>query len=1183
MKRRLVVAALTLACMAISSVVVTGCAYRRADRSLVQPLAFSKKQFTGEWYYMKTVYEAPYESGYFTGQGGWPLGSKIRFEITERYLYAFNASTNIRNSQSEVTPIAAWPISRHFDIKARLNYSTGEPSNVIVEESFDGIPWYQRQYVRVHWESSVISDMTSIGETLNKWWYRGAFYDEPARYVPPEKVQVEPEYMTFVVDRLVSHRLRAFYNMWLQEIPASSFRVRMRHAFKKVKASSYTPKEYNDYMISKFGVFRTNIVRYHPDRGLVDWSYKFYANRHNIASKDELAAGTKPTKIIYYLSPGWPEDLRDAVIQVGNDWNAAMAYALQRDAKDANGVNAVFEVLPNAWKEGVCTRDKMWECNFETTKIKREVGDLRYNLLWWVTNPQTGSPLGYGPSFADPDTGEIVVGMAYIYGAGFRVIVERYMALFDMLSGRYTDDQITNGTEYFNSVFGLNGHTHLLGADAQTKMKQNGGIAGVDGGPGTTPSGMVAPRLRLNTTNKLLARIKSPEFITRMLNTRKLDRSMITANLSRFDTNPKIKAMLQNDFVSRLAFPHADPLTAMASPDAMIQNRLKLYQANEMVKPHNLQKLLSEYMYPSKMNMFMPEYADPILDSFVQWHVQKKTPRDEVRKAMLQFMFRFTTAHEVGHTLGLMHNFRGSTDEYNFHNPYHDLKEGKTPTKCYANGNPCDPDKIDTTIKDIDGTPAAKGWYRGASVMDYPGEMYDASIGVGKTDKAAIAFIYSGLVEKAVSDPRQQGDLIKWNMKVEADNLDPKNSLKLRPFRYCSDYARGQDPFCQVWDSRHTATGIVEQIILQYDRTYPLTYWRRGRRTFGPGAALNRNLFRFQHIALIYQDLAYRITTQPGYEQTDDFKDKLKAVQKGYSFFIRLINAPDVGLHELDQIDGVYKTRPIDEDTAAPKIDIKLGEGRHFFSQIQDGYWGTAKFRFNRIGALYDKWLTMQLLSVRSWGYYNNSVNWLFTNFYDLFPDDTKDLFATMITDVFDKNSPLLYRKCFQDTSGNCKKDANGKIQYATVAGRNHPILQVNAMIYGLALLNNQFHDNTFSNNMLVGIKGSGSSWTPPGMGEVKCPPINTFTGQFECDTASPVVCFNNYRGTRTYFAMKSQDGTGITHRLVKRACELGNQLAVLKKSGAARSFIERKEGELENLETMTNLAQMYGRLFSGQ
>jgi hypothetical protein len=119
---------------------------------------------------------------------------------------------------------------------------------------------------------------------------------------------------------------------------------------------------------------------------------------------------------------------------------------------------------------------------------------------------------------------------------------------------------------------------------------------------------------------------------------------------------------------------------------------------------------------------------------------------------------------------------------------------------------------------------------------------------------------------------------------------------------------------------------------------------------------------------------------------------------------------------------------------------------------------------------------------------------------------------------------------------------------------------------------------------MLVGLKGNGSSWTPPGSGtEVKCPPLNNFTGQFQCgDANTQLVCFNNFHNTRTYFAVKSKSGVSISHNIVQRACELGNQLAVLRKQGARRTFIERKQGELESLETMLTIMKLYTSLFSG-
>ncbi len=44
-------------------------------------------------------------------------------------------------------------------------------------------------------------------------------------------------------------------------------------------------------------------------------------------------------------------------------------------------------------------------------------GDLRYSFLYWVDRPQPGGPLGYGPSSADAESGEIISAAAYIYGA----------------------------------------------------------------------------------------------------------------------------------------------------------------------------------------------------------------------------------------------------------------------------------------------------------------------------------------------------------------------------------------------------------------------------------------------------------------------------------------------------------------------------------------------------------------------------------------------------------------------------------------------------------------------------------------------------------------------------------------------------------------------------------------------
>lgn len=1144
MRRRLAIATLIVASMVLSAAWVTGCAYRRADRSLVQPFAFSKKQFTGEWYMMKTVYEAPYESGFFNGQGGWPLGKKIRFEITKRYLYAFHASPNVRNTESAVTPVAAWPISSHFDIKPAINYSTGESSNVIIEEGRDGIPWYQRKYMRVHWERSLMSDWSDIIGTYYRWM--GRIRTEPALYVPPQKLEMSPKYMTFVNELTITQLYDSYYKYFLYEIPIASHRVRFRYSFKKVKTEpTYTPKEYNDFMLSKFGVFRTTIVRYHPERGLVDWSYKFYANRYNIASKKEIDAGSKkPRKITYYLSPNFPKDLVKSAHTLINDWNHAFAYALGRKDKEG-GKNSVLELLPNG-------------ANLPKGQ-RRELGDLRYNYIWWVHQPQTSSPLGYGPSLADGDTGEIVHGSAYVYGAGLVRLTDYYMVLFDLLTGRYGSKDVVHGLEYFNAAFNLNGNKALLGLPTTSTQKY-------------ITTDLAGPQVRTSNLKTMMARIQSPDFRVRMNSLRKLDQSTITARIARLTDNKRSNDLLMHDFVVQMAFPGTNTAEILTSTDPYIKNALSKYHPAKFVQPHNLRARMEAYTAPSKVNMYMAEYADPVLAAYVQWHAANKTPRDKVRQSLLNFMFVAVTTHEVGHTFGLMHNFAGSNDEFNFPDAYHLLKAGKKPTSCSLSGAACDPAKINSPSLSPDQKAAmaklglkvpGMGFYRSASIMDYAGEMYDDQIGVAKADRAAITFIYGGKVEKAVTDPTKNGGLIDWSMEVERKNQDPKDPLKLRYFRYCSDYLVGQDALCQRWDSGITAKQIVNNYILNYDRLYPLKYFRRGRRAYSPNYAFGRFFYQLRHMATIYQDWAYRITTQPNYRKTDDFKDKMEAVRDTFGFFMRIMMTPRVATHIKNRTTNMWEASVArrDRDDTAPRHTITLGEGRFFYSSLQQGYYGI--FRYRRTGSLYDKWLTMMSMSIRSWGFYNNSVNWIFTNFHDFFTEDSTDFFSQGLANTWNPKSPLLFRK------------KNHPIEPAW-----HPFLQYIGMSYALGVINNPYHDRTFSNYMLVGVKGSGVSWTPPGMSEAQCPPIRA-NGQYDC-TPGKVMCFNNVLNTRTFFTVQTRDKQSISYRIAERGCQLASQLANLRNSGEARSYIEGKQNELELVETYITIMQFYTSLFQG-
>jgi hypothetical protein len=105
-----------------------------------------------------------------------------------------------------------------------------------------------------------------------------------------------------------------------------------------------------------------------------------YINRHRLEKKDPTAAMSDPVKPIeYWVDPGAPEDVRNALIEGASWWNQAF---------EAAGFRNAFKVavLPDG-------ADPM---------------DIRYNMINWVHRSTRGWSLG--GSVNDPRTGEIVKG-----------------------------------------------------------------------------------------------------------------------------------------------------------------------------------------------------------------------------------------------------------------------------------------------------------------------------------------------------------------------------------------------------------------------------------------------------------------------------------------------------------------------------------------------------------------------------------------------------------------------------------------------------------------------------------------------------------------------------------------------------------------------------------------------------
>jgi len=1192
LNRRVALAMLLLGAVAFGALAGSGCAIHRGDRNTVQPLALDKKQFQGDWYYLKTIVNAPYDSvGMFPGAQSGMV--KIRWEVTERFLYAFTTQPSVRNADSTVVPVAAWPIIGHFTIRYRISYATGQPSNVVSEDYIDK-PWYQRPHFRVAWERSVITDFTG-----SSWYYRmfGYYMREMPTNVRPEEVQMQPKFMDFVNEEVVSPGIWPLIGKLNSGLPISAYRIRFRHSFKRVPADkdmTYTKKGQNDDQFAKFGYFRTAIINYNVDRGLVDWSYQYMANRHNVANADEIAAGSKkPKQIVYYLSVNFPENMKKTAYLIAKDWNRAFQRALRRPNDQIFVLRENDHGLPKG----------QW----------RKMGDVRYNYLYWVPEAISFGLLGYGPSFADYDTGEIVQASAYVYGATVLRVANRFMLLYDMVSGRYNDEDLRNGKDYLDIINNFTGGTsNPLVTQPKSKLV------------------IKKPAYKGFNIQKAHEFVKSPVFAQRTKMLRAVNRASIQARLARLDAKPSLKWAMMPDETLRGLFPRTSIEQLRKSQDEQVKEALNSYlNPGNLMRISSIREVMKLNNKMSRRNMMMENYVDPALSKFVQSHIEAKTPRDKLYVLMQQMIFRGTEAHEVGHTLGLRHNFSASADEPNYFPKYFDLKKAQ-------GGN----------IPGSDGQPQHAWFYMYSSIMDYHGDVYGDAVGIGTYDHAAIMYAYGSILEvdenkfedsktalktyldsveaeakklgeagskyagilKNIKVTRNELKTFKgkaWDGKTEtiqfdsnqvllkvtgtdvngvertlfeltADDLSgqeklrqvhsltgvkprsntgafPDGALFLQPvdsplqrrfYRFCSDELVGQDPSCNRFDSGSNPRQMVENMIRRYDGNYPLRNWNRGRRYYRlTSGYFYRLISQFSVISLFYQNWIFRVVNENGYEGSQEYFNQLAAIQRGISFINRVIQTPEPGRHILDSSTGAYVQSNADsKDT----VNVPTGVGRYFYSKLQEDEIGLAQYRFERIGTMYDKYVALMALAIRDWGLAANSLNFFFVNFADYFSsDDVTDMFTMGISGIFDN-------KRYSMT-------VNNKI----LTPNWHPVLQYTSMSMAMSMLNNGFFGNTFTHYMTVGIVGSGQSWEAP--------------------NKSRVVSFSNSANTRQYFAVQTEDGRSIAYKLVARGKAVAKrvkELRALPTSAVNQAELKTAEAQLVWVETVLQMMKAYVNIF---
>ena len=754
----------------------------------------------GQWYIQDTLVNVPATTA-LAVQGYTDGVEKIRFEVTEDHLIGYRtyevepgSDPTVDRQKSTLgnvvtldgqpykgAAVAAWPISSHFDRQRQYNPATGEQTNVLEENTTDR-PWYEREYMRVDWGKNDIINFTR----LTSGFIGGpqamlSPYIQPVDQNPGEDGYTEARdsnglltYFDFTTRQFWAppmYDYPGYGNIpycWLNpKVDCAGDVVLARTSIRRVDPvafASYEPLPYDETLEKKFGYFRTERDPYNQFRGVTESGRVLYAQRHNIwmASKDAAGntipvAQRQPKPVVYYLGQNFPPELMPAAKNLEASWDHALrrAVAVPR-GQDPSQISQMFFVCQNPVPPGAPAA-----CGEQGLVVR--LGDLRYNTVPYVDQPQLVGPLGLGPSGADPETGEIISAAANIYGAAMDTWTADAQQIIQVLSGQLSIDDLIAGNNVRDFVAltvnpddpsrPLKGpwssKQQGLTSDASKPLGTFSRISPRLGGPIQSWLKQGHPPLALQNrpavVDQLLA--NAPALETEMIDSPEVQ-ALVLANAPGASFRQRL--MTDSSFylqIARQTMLQVDSLQALEQQrqDWASKNRLWLADFSDDAF-YGLAKDLAA-QYTAKVAALQSTGDPTCANTAACTPAEAQTLATSYIWTQLRIdAFTAVAEHEVGHTLGLMHNFQGSFDAMNYQDGWWQLRAQTIGVM--AQGQhvlPAEPqDFLDAAKQNqaqLDGKMDELAY---ASIMDYGSRMNADYHGIGKYDEAAILFAYSG-------------------------------------------------------------------------------------------------------------------------------------------------------------------------------------------------------------------------------------------------------------------------------------------------------------------------------------------------------------------------------------------------------------------------------------------------------
>ena len=393
------------------------------------------------------------------------------------------------------------------------------------------------------------------------------------------------------------------------------------------------------------------------------------------------------------------------------------------------------------------------------------VGDLRYHMINLIQKPQSNSPWGIMVDAVDPITGEVVSASVNIWNAVTDIASQNAVDTMRWYLGELSNTDISQGN-YLNDLVGA--HVRLPQAsnagppvldDESIKLR----LASLDSrlNDGKQQLALPAPGIGAQALADWAESATRKKYGDRVIgsgnagNDSRLIAARGSAVESQLVTAPYVHLAGLDPKVSPTAVG-----TALASP---LRGNFAQFLIDFEQQRQNRLAGVGSCMESAPEPNDMADWAAIMAKKFPLADEDSKAPGVQASAANIatrnekwrDYIRRHLTVgvleHELGHSMGLRHQFTSSFDALNFRPQYWQLRtlNGTQATPCTsatADGSTCVGPRWYDPITQAERDGLIWRWQQ-TSVMDYAGDLTQDTLGIGAYDRAAMRLEYADVAD----------------------------------------------------------------------------------------------------------------------------------------------------------------------------------------------------------------------------------------------------------------------------------------------------------------------------------------------------------------------------------------------------------------------------------------------------